>query len=131
MITVRPSAERGRSELGWLSSRHTFSFADYLDARHMGFRTLRVVNADRVQPGGGCPTHGHRDMEIVTYVVEGALEHEDRRGTGSGIRPSEGQRKRAGTGMPVAAGDGAAASDEARLALTASAPSELLLFDLA
>ncbi|HLK10757.1 MAG TPA: pirin family protein [Candidatus Binatia bacterium] len=99
MITVRPADARGRTRLEWLDSRHTFSFGDYHDAGHMGFRALRVINEDRVAPGGGFATHPHRDMEIVTWVLAGALEHRDSLGHGSIIRPGEVQRMTAGTGI--------------------------------
>jgi hypothetical protein len=151
MILVRKAADRGRFNFGWLDTRHTFSFGDYHDPDHMGFRQLRVINEDRVTPGRGFPTHSHRDMEILSYVLEGPLEHQDSMGHRETLRPGEVQRITAGRGVtqynPRARSrctscsfasrdgrdgslNGAAVSGEDAVGLKGGSAAEALVFDL-
>jgi quercetin 2,3-dioxygenase len=127
MITLRRSQDRGYANHGWLESYHTFSFGGYLDRQHMNFCSLHVINEDRVEPGRGFGTHPHRDMEIISYVIEGALEHKDSMGTGSVIRPGDVDI----AGQSLGSGDAVAISGEPEIKLSGLGSTEVLLFDLA
>jgi len=141
VIACRPAAERGTTDLGWLNSRHTFSFGDYRDSEQAGFRSLRVINDDRVLGGAGFGRHPHRDMEIFSYVIAGELAHKDSLGTGATVGPGEIQKMSAGTGILHSEFNPSPTEplrflqvwivDEARLSIRGVSESELLLFDLA